>query len=167
METPEQPRWLTQEEQQVWIAMAGVLINVPAALDAQLQRDAEVSYFEYMVLSWLSMAPERTQRMSDLADLVNGSLSRLSHVARRLEGQGWLARRADPSDGRYTLATLTEDGSAKVAAAAPGHVEAVRRIVFDPLTKAQVKQLGEISSRIRRAADPGHGRGAAPADGRG
>jgi DNA-binding MarR family transcriptional regulator len=153
METPEQPRWLTDEEQQTWIALARALIKVPAALDAQLQRDAQLSYFEYLVLSWLSMAPDRTHRMSELASLVSSSLSRLSHVARRLEGQGWLTRRPDPSDGRYTLATLTDSGWQKVVAAAPGHVGAVRRIVLDPLTKAQVKQLREVSTRMQQAAD--------------
>jgi DNA-binding MarR family transcriptional regulator len=153
METPEQPRWLTEEEQQAWMALAGALIKVPAALDAQLQRDARVSYFEYLVLSWLSMAAERTHRMSELADLVNSSLSRLSHVARRLESHGWLTRRPDPTDGRYTLATLTDEGWDKVVAAAPGHVEAVRHIVFDPLTKVQVKQLREVSTRLKQAAE--------------
>ena len=153
MDTPDQPRWLTDEEQPAWIALAGALMKVPAALDAQLQRDAGLSYFEYAVLSWLSMQPERTTRMSDLAELVNSSLSRLSHLARRLEKQGWLTRRPDPTDGRYTLATLTEEGWEKVAAAAPGHVEAVRRVVFDPLTKAQVKQLREVGDRLQRAAD--------------
>ena len=153
MPTPDQPRWLTDEEQETWRALAGVLIKVPAALDAQLQRDAQLSYFEYLVLSWLSMAEERTRRMSELADLVNGSLSRLSHVARRLEAQGWLTRRPDPSDGRYTLATLTEHGMQKVVAAAPEHVESVRSLVLDPSTKAQVGQLRDISNRMQQAVD--------------
>ena len=156
MTPAEQPRWLTEEEQQVWIALAGAMIKVPAVLDAQLQRDAGLSYFEYLVLSWLSMAPERTERMSRLAELVSSSLSRLSHVARRLEAQGWLTRRPDPTDGRYTLATLTDDGLDKVVAAAPGHVEAVRRTVFDPLTKTQTRHLRDIGNRLQRAA------GAAP-----
>ena len=152
MSTTEQPRWLTPEERDGWVALAGALITVPAALDAQMQRDAQLSYFEYMVLSWLSMEPERTARMSDLAELVHGSLSRLSHVARRLEKQGLLSRRPDPADGRYTLATLTERGWDKVVAAAPGHVEAVHRIVLDPLTKTQVRQLRDIGTRLQQAA---------------
>lgn len=153
MGAPDEPRWLTGDEQQAWIAFARALITVPAALDAQLQREAGLSYFEYLVLSWLSMAEERTQRMSELAGLVNGSLSRLSHVARRLEGQGWLTRGPDPTDGRYTLATLTDAGWDKVVASAPGHVDAVRRIVLDPLTRSQVSQLREISTRLQQAVD--------------
>ena len=154
MDTPDHsPRWLSEEEGQAWIALAGALMKVPAALDAGLQRESGLSYFEYAVLSWLSMQPERTTRMSDLAELVSSSLSRLSHLARKLEKHGWLTRRPDPTDGRYTLATLTEDGWQKVQAAAPGHVETVRRVVFDPLTKAQVKQLREVAHRIQSSAD--------------
>ena len=71
-----------------------------------------------------------------------------------LEKRGWVRRSPDPSDGRYTLAILTDEGWAKVAATAPGHVEAVRRLVFDPLTKAQSRQLRDIGRRIMRAIDP-------------
>jgi len=151
------PRWLTDDEQRSWLALAGMLFRLPAALDAQLQRDAGITHFEYLVLSGLSMAEGRTMRMSDLAARVEGSLPRLSQVAARLEKRGWLTRRADPADGRYTLATLTDEGWQKVVASAPGHVDAVRRLVFDPLTKTQQRQLGEIGGRVLRAVDPqGH-----------
>jgi hypothetical protein len=63
-------------------------------------------------------------------------------------------RTPDPADGRYTLATLTGQGQAKVTQAAPGHVQEVRRLVFDPLTKTQSRQLREIGRRITRAIDP-------------
>ncbi len=80
MDAPEDPRWLTAEEDRSWVALAGVLIKVPGALDAQLRRDAGLTYFEYLVLSWLSMQPERTTRMSELAELINSSLSRLKFL---------------------------------------------------------------------------------------
>ncbi|MET7312696.1 MarR family winged helix-turn-helix transcriptional regulator [Streptomyces sp. NPDC005571] len=64
-----------------------------------------------------------------------------------------MRRHPDPSDGRATLATLTDDGMEKVATAAPSHLDAVRRLVFDPLTKAQQRQLGAASQRIRGALD--------------
>jgi len=92
--------------------------------------------------------------MSDLASFAESSLSRLSHACRRLEAQGWLTRQADPDDGRATVAALTDDGYAKVVEAAPGHVRTVRRLVFDPLTRAQVKQLGEVTARIDAAIGP-------------
>ena len=154
MDTPQEPRWLDAEESQAWRALAKTLVRLPTALDAQLRRDAGISHFEYQVLALLSEAPGRTLRMSTLATQAEGSLPRLSQVVARLEQQGWVRRAPDPADGRYTLATLTDEGQAKVTQAAPGHVQEVRRLVFDPLTKAQSRQLREISRRITRAIDP-------------
>src|SRR5574340_420691 len=147
MDTPGGPRWLDEEERRSWLALAGVLMRLPAALDAQLRRDAGISHFEYQVLAGLSEAPDRTLRMSTLAAFVEGALSRLSQVVSRLEKHGWVRRVPDPDDGRYTLAVLTDHGYAKVVETAPGHVEEVRRLVFDPLTKAQTRQLREIGGR--------------------
>lgn len=91
MDTHE-PRWLNAEERQTWLSLAAMVINLSNALDTQLQRDAHISHFEYQVLATLSEATERTMRMSDLAVITNGSLSRLSHVVKRLEKQGWVRR---------------------------------------------------------------------------
>ena len=154
MDAPQEARWLDAEETQAWRALASTLVRLPAALDAQLRRDAGMSHFEYEVLALLSEAPGRTLRMSALATLAGSSLPRLSQVVARLEQRGWVHRTPDPADGRYTLATLTDDGQAKVSEAAPGHVEEVRRLVFDPLTKTQSRQLREIGLRITRAIDP-------------
>ena len=151
------PRWLSAEERASWLALAAMMIKLPCALDAQLQRDAGISHFEYQVLAGLSESPDRSLRMSDLAVLANGSLSRLSHVVNRLERRGWVRRSADPADGRFTLAILTEQGWDKVVQTAPGHVEAVRSLVFDPLTEEQTKQLNQIGYRIIKAIDPEDG----------
>jgi DNA-binding MarR family transcriptional regulator len=153
MDAPPEPRWLDAEESQAWRALARALVGLPAALDAQLRRDAAISHFEYQVLALLSEAPGRTLRMSTLATLAEGSLPRLSQVVVRLEQRGWVRRTPDPADGRYTLAILTDRGQAKVTEAAPGHVQEVRRLVLDPLTKTQTRQLREISRRIMRAID--------------
>ena len=144
MDAPQEPRWLDAEETQAWRALARTLVRLPAALDAQLRRDAGISHFEYQVLALLSEAPGRTLRMSELATQAEGSLPRLSQVVARLEQRGWVRRTPDPADGRYTLATLTGQGQAKVTQAAPGHLQEVRRLVFDPLTKTQSRQLREI-----------------------
>ena len=154
MDIPQEPRWLDPEEGQTWLALATTLIRLPSALDEQLRRDAGISHFEYQVLAMLSQAPARTLRMSVLAMRTEGSLPRLSQVVARHEQRGWVRRTPDPTDGRYTLAILTDEGWSKVAEAAPGHVEEVRRRVFDPLTKAQSRQLREISRRIMHAIDP-------------
>lgn len=141
--------WLSDEEQRCWLGAAAMMLKLPGVLDGQLQRDAGIGLFEYLALSSLSMAPDRTMRMSDLADLINGSLSRLSNVVKRLEQRQWVVRRPDPADGRYTVATLTDSGWDTVVAAAPGHVRAVRHFVLDPLTRGQVGQLAQIGRRIR------------------
>lgn len=152
---PDDAPWLDGEEQRVYMALASVLVQLPNSLDAQLSRNAGVSHYEYLVLAALSMAPGRTLRMSQIAEFTDSTLSRLSNVATRLEKRGWLTRSPDPDNGRYTLATLTDDGMAKVVASAPGHVREVRRIVFDPLTATQQRQLLEICRRILGAVDPG------------
>ena len=154
MEPVEEPRWLDSDERQTWLALASSMIRLPAALDAQLQRDAGLNYFEYQVLAVLSEASQRTMRLSEIAALVDGSLPRLSQVVSRLEKRGWVRRTPDPADGRYTLGVLTDEGWDKVVATAPGHVATVRRHVMDPLTKAQQRQLREITQRILRTTDP-------------
>ncbi|WP_404435142.1 MarR family transcriptional regulator [Microbacterium aerolatum] len=145
------PSALTGDDLETWSSLATVLEWLPAALDAQLQSDSEVTHFEYGILYALADAPEQTLRMSVLAGYANSSLSRLSRAAARLEKRGWMRRMPDPTDGRYTLAILTEPGRAKVEQATPGHVRTVHRLALDPLTAAQKKQLREISRRIQRA----------------
>jgi len=144
-------KWLSAEEQAAWRPFVALLFRLPAALDAQLAKDAGISHFEYLVLSSLSEAPDRTLRMSDLAALASGSLSRLSHVVSRLEARGWVRREPCPGDGRFINAVLTSDGWAKVVATAPGHVAAVRRLLVDALTPEEFRALGAISPRVLRA----------------
>ena len=144
----DEPRWLTDEEQQAWRPFAALLFRLPAALDAQLQRDAQITHFEYMVLISLSEAPDRSLRMSDLAAMASGSLSRLSHVVSRLERRGWVRREPCPGDGRFINAVLTDEGWEKVVATAPGHVEAVRKLIVDALTPEEFRALGAASAQI-------------------
>ncbi|MBM9466723.1 MarR family transcriptional regulator [Nakamurella sp. YIM 132084] len=149
------PRWLDDDELRTWLALFSVLVRLPGALDAQLQRDAGINLFEYQVLAALSVAPRRRLRMSVLAAISEGSLPRLSQAVKRLEHRGWVKRSPDPDDGRYTLAVLTDAGMATVADRAPGHVAEVRRLVFDPLADGQSQQLQDICGRIMRTVDSG------------
>ncbi len=151
--TSSEPRWLSPDEQRAWRAFATILFKLPPTLDAQLQRDARLSHFEYVVLAALSEAPDRTLRMSDLAAISNGSLSRLSHVVKRLERRNWVRRAPCPQDGRYINATLTDAGFAKLEASAPGHLRIVRSLVIDALTPDQLEQLTEIGGRIAGRID--------------
>ena len=154
MEATEEPRWLDTEEQETWFALTGMPSWLPDALDAQLQRDAGISHFEYQVMAKLSMSPQRTRRMKEVAALANGSLTRLSRTVDRLEARGWVTRRPDPDDGRSTLAVLTDAGWDKLVATAPGHVAEVRRLAFDPLTRTQARHLHEIATRVGEVVQP-------------
>jgi DNA-binding MarR family transcriptional regulator len=145
---------LDEDEERAWLAFASLTTRLPAVLDTQLQRDAGISHFEYIVMARLSTAPDRTLRMSVLATLAEGSLPRLSQAVGRLEKRGWIRRTPDPADGRYTLAILTAAGAAKLVETAPGHVETVRRYVFDQLSRTQVRQLAAIGERLLHALPP-------------
>jgi DNA-binding MarR family transcriptional regulator len=142
-------RWLDDEEQQVWRAYLAATKLLEAQLDRELVRDGGIPHGYYEILVILSESPERTIRMSELAELTQSSRSRLSHAVARLEEAGWVERRSCPSDRRGSFATMTEKGFAAIESAAPFHVEGVRRHLFDRLTPAQVAQLGEISTAIR------------------
>jgi DNA-binding MarR family transcriptional regulator len=148
MEGQGEPRWLSQDERDAWISLSWLMIKLPGEIDAQLQRDSGISFFEYLVLAALSMSPDGCLRMSDLAQHVNGSVTRLSNVAKRLEQRGWMRREPSAENGRYIEATLTEEGMAVVENAAPGHVAAVRRYVFDALRPDQVTGLRDIGRQI-------------------
>lgn len=147
--------WLDDEEREAWIGLMALLIRLPAALDRQLRTDSGMTHFDYQVMVILSGIADRTLAMSQLAELTGGSLPRLSQAANRLEKSGWLTRRPDPNDGRSTLATLSDDGFSALDAAAPMHVAGVRRMVFDPLTRAQVRQLSKITDRILKTPESG------------
>ncbi len=144
----QQTRWLDDDEQHAWRQLAAVILKLPAALEGQLHRDARMHHFEYWVLALLSEAPGRTLRLSQLAAHANASLSRLSHVISRLEQRGWVTRRSCPDDARATLAVLTDAGWQQVVAAAPGHVDAVRRLVFDGLDNDDVTELARLCGKI-------------------
>lgn len=148
-------RWLDEEQQRTWRAWLAVAEMLPRVLDAQLQRDAGLSHAAYVVLAMLSEAPGRSRRMSDLARRANQTQSRLSHTVARLEERGWVRRERSAEDGRGNLAVLTDAGWDIVRSAAPGHVDAVRAALFDPLTDAQARCFGEALQAVLDRLDPG------------
>jgi len=145
--------WLDAEQQAAWRAVVQLLTKLPAALESDLQRTAGLTRYEYEVLSLLSESGALTLQMSELAAGTHASLSRLSHVVARLERRGWVTRQACPTDGRAFHAVLTESGLAKVVEAAPHHVRAVRGLVVDALSPAQLRQLAAAAARIGRRVD--------------
>lgn len=146
--------WLTEAQQDAWRTLVSLITRLPAALDTQLQRDSDVTHFEYFVLAVLSESPDRRLRLSELACQANASLSRLSHVVTRLEKRGWV-RRESVTGVRGAFAVLTDDGMAKVVEAAPGHVTTVQALVFEGLDDTQVTQLQALGTALVAQLDKG------------
>jgi DNA-binding MarR family transcriptional regulator len=146
-------KWLTATQLESWLSVVRLLTWLPWSIDQQLQRDSNLGMVEYQVLAMLSDRPDRTMRMSALADVTNASLSRLSHLIKRLEGRGLVRREPDPGDGRFTNAILTERGLETLAEAAPRHVAHVRSLVIDVLSPEQLRRLGRSANRIMARID--------------
>lgn len=141
-------RWLNDDEQAAWLKLAGVMLKLNPSLDSQLQRDSDLTHFDYLCLAMLSEPDDRTRRMSELAAKVNASLSRLSHVIKKLEDRGWVVRRPCAESRRVTMVSLTDDGYDVLVKAAPGHVETVRSLVFDGLNPDEIRQLDHLAGHI-------------------
>ena len=148
-----EPRWLTEHEQAAWRAFLFANLLVSSELDHQLRRDSHLSHDYYGMLARLSEAPDQMLRMSDLAVMTASSPSRLTHAVSNLEKLDFVERRGCPNDRRVQYAVLTEAGRAALDAAGPGHVEAVRRCLFDALTDEQVEAMRDVMTTIARHLD--------------
>lgn len=149
-ETP----WLDEQQLGDWVSLMGMLTMLPAALDAQLKRDAGLNTFEYHVLAQLAEAHDRRLPMSALACAAQGSRSRLSHAVRRLEVSGWVERVTSCEENHRVDARLTDRGWDKLVATAPGHVREARRLVVDALSSDQLAALGDAARNVLAAIDP-------------
>jgi DNA-binding MarR family transcriptional regulator len=147
-----EPRWLDEQEKAAWTGLISLVLLLPGKLETPLRQHG-LTLFEYLVLSHLSEAPQRTLRMGELAFLASGSLSRLSNVTKRCEQRGWVVRTPDPADGRYTLAVLTDAGFEVVHLAAPTHLRAVRNTVLDQLSTTDQKALARIAEKLHIVPD--------------
>ena len=141
-------RWLTEDELASWFPLAGVMLKLNPALDSQLQRDSDMTHFDYLCLAMLSEESEWTMTMSALAARTNASLSRLSHVITKLERRGWVCRSRSDVSRRVTMVRMTEEGYAVLVAAAPGHVETVKSLIYDGLEPEDVAHLRKLMSHI-------------------
>lgn len=146
-------QWLDEKEQASWRAFIWGSRRLYESLDRQLQREAGMPHTYYVILAMLSEAPERSLTMTQLANLVRSSASRLSHAVAKLEAKGWVERNRCGADGRTIYAVLTDPGFTALAEAAPGHVHHVREVLFDQLTPEQVDQLQAIFSSVLHKLD--------------
>ena len=147
-----QTRWLTAEEQRAWRTFLDATQLLFSTVEGQLQRESGIPHGYYEILVRLSEAPGWALRMSQLAEASTSSKSRLSHAVARLEERGWVERLDCATDRRVQIAQLTDAGFAALEGAAPGHVEQVRRSLFDQLSPDQVGQLAAICEAIAAAA---------------
>lgn len=143
-----EPRWLTASEDRAWRAYRLMRARLDLQLTRDLARDSALSDADYDVLSNLSDAQDHRCRLKDLAAQMLWSPSRLSHHITRMEQRGLVARRESPLDRRGAVVKLTADGWAVLQAAAPAHVESVRRHLIDLLTPQQIDALAEISETV-------------------
>ncbi len=148
--------WLTPEERRAWLALHAVTSLLPATLDAHLFREARITLFDYHVLAMLSESEDASLPMNELAARSTASLSRLSHVVKKLEGRGWVTRVPSDRDGRVTTASLTCTGLEMLNGLAVAHVGKVRSVVFDPLDATDVADLERVGRKILAGLDGGH-----------
>ncbi|MEP7036286.1 MAG: MarR family transcriptional regulator [Dermatophilaceae bacterium] len=147
-----QPRWLDQEEQSAWRQYLRASRMLEAVLDHDLQTHG-LQLSEYEIISVLSDAPALRLRMSEIAELVVQSRSRLTHTAGRLEKRGWVRREACVGDRRGVELVLTETGQAEIARMAPTHVASVRTNLLDHLTHADFLALGASMAAVSRGIE--------------
>ena len=151
-----EPKWLSPVEREAWLALLSVTTLLPAALDSELQVQAKITLFDYNVLAMLSESPDRTLAMSELASRTSASLSRLSHVVKKLEGRGWVERSRSEQDARVTIARLCDAGWEMVVELAPQHVGSVRELIFQGLEEHDVVELARIGRKLVGRLDADH-----------
>lgn len=147
-------RWLNGNQQRAWRAFLSIAIVLPDQFSKDLQEQHDLTLSDYEILVRLSEAPERFMRMSELAERVMSSRSRLTHQIDRMIAAGLVARTVCEEDKRGFNAVLTQAGYEKLVAAAPDHVESVRKHLVDVLSEEDFAKLGEISLKVFEALDP-------------
>jgi DNA-binding MarR family transcriptional regulator len=147
-ETKSTTQWLSDTQQQAWRGWIDAARRIQTATDRQLKADTGFTSDDYEVLVRLSEAPDHRMRMTDLAAEVTNSPSRLSQRVDRLAREGVVCRVRCAEDGRVWWAQLTSEGFARLEAAAPGHVDEVRRVFISRLTDDEIAFLAEVMSRL-------------------
>ncbi|MEE6165472.1 MarR family winged helix-turn-helix transcriptional regulator [Mycolicibacterium sp. 120322] len=146
--TSRKQEWLTPKQQRAWVAYMRVQLRMSYEMNRQLQAESGLSLADYDVLVALSGDRDEGMRISDLAAQIGWERSRLSHQLRRMEERGLTERRTGAADGRTTNVVLTASGRRAIDDAAPGHVDLVRRLFFDPLPENLLAPFTAALERI-------------------
>jgi len=145
---------MSEDESRAWLSLVWTAELLPAALDAQLQAEAGMTHFEFMVLTTLQQAKGSSLRTKDLAAAVNATMPRLSRVVGKLAERGLVERLGGDADGRVIHVHLTSAGRRALVRALPGHLALVRRLVIDRLDPAQLRALADILEPLVERIDP-------------
>lgn len=145
---------LRPSEDRTWLLLVGVMMWLPAEMDARLASTAHVSHVEFLVLRWLTHTEDRAIHMSRLATAISVTPSHLTRIVSRLERRSLVTRAPDPDDGRFTRVRLTEDGAQLVTDHEAAYVQAVRELLFDRLDQDHVHELDEIATRVLTRLKP-------------
>lgn len=140
-------QWLTEEQQRVWRTYLLGVARLTDELDADLRRSG-LDLPEYEILVVLEESPDRRLRMSELAEAVHQSRSRLTHTIARMEKTGLVERETCPTDRRGVWAQLTETGYEMLRQTAPSHVKAVRRFFVDAVDPDDYEALGRAFAAV-------------------
>lgn len=143
---------MTSQQSAAWLALIGTAELLPAALDAQLQRDSSMTHYEFILLSVLQR--QGALRLSDLASATNATLPRASKVVTRLQQRGLIEREESTTDRRSVLLALTKEGRRQLVLATPGHFDMVHRLVLDRLTDTQLENLADALGPVVETLDP-------------
>jgi len=146
-------RWLSAGEERAWRALQFMQMRLEGALARQLAADSGLSYPDYVVLVALTDRPDGRMRPFELAAVLGWEKSRLSHHVARMAGRGLVEKEACDADRRGAYVKVTTRGRRELEAAAPGHVDAVRRLFVDRLTARQLAALGEAAEAVLAAFD--------------
>lgn len=143
---------MTPEQSRAWLALITTAELLPAALDAQLQRDADLTHYEFIVLTTLQRGG--AVRLSDLAAATNATLPRASKVVSRLQQRELVEREGSTQDRRSVLLKLSRQGRRRLVLATPDHFATAHRLVLDRLTPAQIDALADALEPVVQALDP-------------
>lgn len=157
---PEMPevRWLDEREARAWRALMAMQMQLEAALARQLAAESVLSYSDYVVLVALTDHPEGRLRLFELGRVLGWEKSRLSHHVTRMADRGLVKKERCGSDRRGAFVAVTRKGRREIEAAAPGHVEAVRRLFVDRLTPGELDAVAAAAEKVLGAiGDAGSG----------
>ncbi|MDU0478348.1 MarR family winged helix-turn-helix transcriptional regulator [Staphylococcus chromogenes] len=149
------PRWLNDEEQELWRLILAAIRRLERGMDDVLQQDSDLSSSEFSVLVVLSEAEGRQVRLRDLCNELEWDRSRASHQITRMERRGLVAKKKCADDARGVLVELMDDGMRRLETAAPAHVESVRRMVFDRLSQDDQSYLRNLLTTAMAAESEG------------